>query len=146
MIQCNVHFMCMCVYVENTAMASWIKNDLFTRMWVCTCWESLLNQCIMKEKCPQGVCSRRENISPIILAQTVMIWICTRLQCVIAAENSIAFEGHKSTRHTGANNVILLPENVNRMMGLWIRITPHSIHEPIAERQHSRDIPSKPRI
>ena len=29
-----------------------------------------------------------------------------------------ACEGYESTRHVGANNVILLPENVNRMMGL----------------------------
>ena len=47
-----------------------------------------------------------------------MIWICTQLQCVIAAENSTAWEDHESTRPAGANNVILPPENVNRMMGL----------------------------
>ena len=66
----------------------------------------------------------RENISPIILAHTVTIWICTRLLRVIATENSTACEGYKSTRRASANNVIILPENVNRMMGLWIRITP----------------------
>ena len=36
----------------------------------------------------------RENISPIILAHTVTIWICTWLQRVIAGENSTACEGH----------------------------------------------------
>ena len=65
-----------------------------------------------------------ENISPIILAHTVTIWICTRLQRVIAAENSTACEGHESSRRAGANNVILLSKNVNRMVGLWIRFTP----------------------
>ena len=60
----------------------------------------------------------RENISPIILAHTVTIWVCTRLQRVIATENSTACEDHESTRRADANNVILLPENVNRMMGL----------------------------
>ena len=65
---------------------------------------------------------------------------------MIAAENSTACEGHESTRRAGVNNVILLPVNVNRMMGLWIRIAPHSIHKPIAEHQRPADIPSKPRI
>ena len=37
--------MCMCVYVENTAMASSVKNYLFADVCVCICWESLLNQC-----------------------------------------------------------------------------------------------------
>ena len=69
----------------------------------------------------------RENISLIILAHSVTIWICTRLQRVIATENSTACEGHESTKRVGANNVILLPENVNRMMGLWIRITPATV-------------------
>ena len=60
----------------------------------------------------------RENISPTILALTVTNWIWTRLQRVIAAENLTACEGYESTRHAGANNVILLQENVNRLMGL----------------------------
>ena len=38
--------MCLYVYVENTAIASSIKNDLLARVCVCTCWESLLNQCV----------------------------------------------------------------------------------------------------
>ena len=62
-----------------------------------------------------------ENISPIIIALTVTIWIWSRLQRVIASENLTVYEGYESTRHTGSNDVILLPENVNRMMGLWIR-------------------------
>ena len=73
----------------------------------------------------------RENISSILLAHTVTIWICTRLQHVIAAENSTACEDHESTRRAGANNVILLPENVNRMMGLWIRFTPTVFTSPL---------------
>ena len=60
----------------------------------------------------------RENISPIILAQTEMTWICTRLQLVIVAKNLTAYEGYESTRHAGSNNEILLPENVNQMMSL----------------------------
>ena len=35
----------------------------------------------------------KENISPIIIAQTEMTWICTRLQRVIAVENLTAFDG-----------------------------------------------------
>ena len=53
-----------------------------------------------------------------MLAPTLTIWINTRLQRVIAVENSTACEEHESTRCTGAKNVILLPENVNRLMGL----------------------------
>ena len=41
-----------------------------------------------------------------------------RLQRGIAAENLTACAGYESTRHVGANDVILLPDNVNRMMGL----------------------------
>ena len=73
----------------------------------------------------------RENITPIILPHTITIWICTRLQHVIAAENSTACEDHESTRRAGAKNVILLPENVNRMMGLWIRFTPTVFTSPM---------------
>ena len=73
----------------------------------------------------------RENISPILLAHTVMIWICTRLQHVIAAENLTACEDHESTRRAGVKNIILLPENVNRMMRLWIRFTPTVFTSPL---------------
>ena len=73
----------------------------------------------------------RVNISPIILAHTVTIWICTRLQRVITAENSTACEYYESTRHAGSNNVILLSENVIRMMGLWIRNTPTAFRSPL---------------
>ena len=45
-----VHFM----YVENTAMGSSIKNDLFACVCVCICWESLLNQCV--HSCLKYVC------------------------------------------------------------------------------------------
>ena len=38
--------LCVCVCVENTGMASSIKNDLFARVCVCTYWETLLNQCV----------------------------------------------------------------------------------------------------
>ena len=73
----------------------------------------------------------RKNISPIILAHTVTIWVCTRLRRVIAAENSTASEGYESIGHAGANNVIPLPENVNRMMGLLIRNTPTVFRSPL---------------
>ena len=46
-IQCSF-YVHVSVYVENTAMASSIKNDLFDRVCVCVCvymLESLLNQC-----------------------------------------------------------------------------------------------------
>ena len=78
----------------------------------------------------------RENISAIILIYTVMIWICTRLQRVIAEENSTACEGHKCTRcgECKSND------------GLMNQDYPRSIHEPIAERQRPGDIPSKPKI
>ena len=73
----------------------------------------------------------RENISPTILALTVKNWKWTRLQRVIAAENLTACEGYESIRHAGANNVILPLENVNRMMGLWIRNTPTVFKGPL---------------
>ena len=44
---------------------------------------------------------------------------------------STASEDHESTRRAGANNVILPPENVNRMMGLWIRFTPTVFISPL---------------
>ena len=65
-----------------------------------------------KEKRPQGVCSGEGEY---ITHHTCSYGIRLR---VIAAENSTACEGYESTRHAGANNVILLPENVNRIMGL----------------------------
>ena len=69
----------------------------------------------MKEKCPLRVSvAGRENISPILLAHTVTIWLRTRLQRVIAVENSTSCEEHESTRRAGAKNVILLPENVKK--------------------------------
>ena len=37
--------MCRCVYVKNTAMVSSIKNHLFARVCVCTCWESIDSMC-----------------------------------------------------------------------------------------------------
>ena len=75
----------------------------------------------------------RENISPIILAQMEMTWICTRLQRVIAAENLTACEGYESTRHACANDVILLSETVNRMMDLGIRNTPTVFRSPFLQ-------------
>ena len=79
------------------------SSSFWCSLWQ-TPWEHFSFFNTMKEKCPQGV------------APTVTIWICTRLQRVIAAENSTACEEHKSTRRAGAKNVILLPENVNRLM------------------------------
>ena len=72
----------------------------------------------------------------------IYIYLPTEIGFVIAAENSTAGEGHKSTRRAGANNVILLLENVNRMNQDYS----HSIHEPIVEHQCPGDIPCKPRI
>ena len=87
-----------------------------------------------------------ENISAILLAHTVTIWICTRLQRVIAAENSTACEYHESTRRAGAKNVIPLPENVNRMMGLWIRFTPTVFTSPLLTISVLETFFWKPRI
>ena len=39
---------------------------------------------------------------------------------MIAAENLTACEGYESTRRAGANNVILLPENINQEHSLCI--------------------------
>ena len=92
------------VTLQKVGVTSW-KDRITTNM----------NKTI-KGKCPQGVCSGEGEY--IILALTVTNWIWTRLQRVIAAENLTACEGYESTRHAGANNVILLQENVNRLMGL----------------------------
>ena len=87
----------------------------------------------------------REIISPIILAQTEMNWICTRPRRVIAAENLTACVDYESKRDSDANDVILLPENINRMMGLWIRNT-FTVQKPIAEQHCPGYFHSKPRI
>ena len=62
----------------------------------------------MKEKCPQGVCSGEGEYITHLTCSYVTIWIRTRLQRVIAVENSTACEEHESTRRAGAKNVILL--------------------------------------
>ena len=82
----------------------------------------------------------RENISPIILAQTEKTCICTLQQRMIAAGNLTACEGYESTMHAGANDVILLPENVNRMMGLFIRNTEEVIY---AIKERKKEIKSE---
>ena len=75
----------------------------------------------MKEKCPQGVCS---GDGEYITHHTCSYGNDRDMYpATTAAENSTAGEGHESTRRAGANNVILIPENVNWIMGLWIRIT-----------------------
>ena len=57
----------------------------------------------MKEKCPQGVCSREgEYITHHTYSYGNNLDMY-QLQHVIAAENSTACEGYKSTRHAGAN-------------------------------------------
>ena len=65
------------------------------------------------------------------VSRRFQIWICTRLQRVIAVENSTACEEHESTRRAGAKNVILLPENVNWLMDLWVRFTPTVFTSPL---------------
>ena len=101
-------------------MTLW-KDKVTLQKIVVTCWkdrnEKNMNSTTKRNTLRVSLAGR-ENISPIMLAQTEMTWICTRLQRVIAAENLTACEGYESTRHAGANDDILLPENVNRMMGL----------------------------
>ena len=88
----------------------------------------------------------RENISPILLAPTVTIWICTRLQHVIAVENSTACEEHESTRRAGAKNRNSPAGECKSIDGPMSQVYPHSIHKPIADHQHPGDIFCKPRI
>ena len=83
----------------------------------------------------------RENIPPIILAQTEMTWICIRVQRVIAAENLTTCEGNESPRYDGAND-----RECNSNDGLMNQEHPHSVQDPIAERQRPGDIPSQPKI
>ena len=97
----------------------------------------------MKESARRVSVAGRKNISPIILAHTVTIWICTRLQVVIAAENSTAGEGHESSRPKQRNSPT---GECKSNDGLMNQDYPHSIHEPIAERQRPGHTPSKPRI
>ena len=85
----------------------------------------------LKENALRVSVAGRENISPTLLTLTVTNWIWTRLQRVIAAGNLTASEGYESTRHAGANNIILQQENVNRMIGLWIRNTPTVFKGPL---------------
>ena len=59
------------------------------------------------------------TITPSVLTYSLTHrHIHTYIHIYIAAENLTACEGYEPTRHAGANNVILLQENVNRMMGL----------------------------
>ena len=88
-----------------------------------------------KEKCPQGVCSGEgEYIT------------CTQLQRVIAAENSTACKGYESTRHAGVKQHNSPTGECKSNDGLMNQEYPHSIQEPITERQCPGDIPSKLRI
>ena len=66
----------------------------------------------IKEKCPQGVCSGE--------GEYITHHTCSNGNelDMDPADNLTACEGYESTRHAGANNVILLQVNVNRMMGL----------------------------
>ena len=102
----------------NTNMTLWKDKVTLQKVGV-TSWKDRnatnMDKTI-KGKCPQGVCSGE--------GEYITHHTCSNgneldmLQRVIAAENLTACEGYESTRHVGANNVILLQENVNRMMGL----------------------------
>ena len=61
--------------------------------------------------------TERENESTIIFAQTEMTWLCAWLQRDCDRDLT-ACEGYESTRQAGANDVILLSANLNRMMDL----------------------------
>ena len=70
----------------------------------------------MKEKCPQGVCTGEgEYITHHTWSygNDLDMYPATTCDCGRKFNN---LQG--STRHAGANNVILLPGNVNRMMVL----------------------------
>ena len=61
-------------------------------------------------------------------------WVIPKTQKMVLDAtllNTQHCEDHESTRCAGANNVILPPENVNRMMGLWIRFTPTVFMSPL---------------
>ena len=82
----------------------------------------------------------RENISPILLAHTVTIWMCIPLQHVIAAENSTACEDHESTRHAWFEERNSPAGECKSNDGPMNQVYPHSIHEPIADHQRPGDI------
>ena len=84
-----------------------------------------------KEKWPLGICSGEGEYITHYICSNGNNWIYTQLRHVIAAENLTACEGYESTRHAGANDIIFLPENVNRMMGLWIRNIPTVFRSPL---------------
>ena len=81
-----------------------------------TSWKDRINMDnTMKEKCPQGVCSGEGEY---IIHLACSYGNDLDMYPATTAENSTACEEHESTRRAGAKNVILLPENVNRLMGL----------------------------
>ena len=85
----------------------------------------------MKEKCPQGVCSGEgEYITHLTCSYGNDLDMHPAITCDCGRKfNSL--RGSRITRRAGAKNVILLPENVNRMMGLWIRFTPTVFTSPL---------------
>ena len=85
----------------------------------------------MKEKCPQGVCSGEgEYITHLTCSygNDLDMYPATTCDC---GRKFNSLRGHESTRRAGAKNVILLPENVNRLMGLWVRFTPTVFTSPL---------------
>ena len=65
----------------------------------------------MNGKCPQGVCSGE--------GEYITHHTCSNgNELDMNPATTCDCEGYESTRHAGANNVILQPDNVNRMMGL----------------------------
>ena len=93
------------------------------------------------------MCFFVENISPILLAHTVMIWICTRLQRVIAAENSTAcLQGSRIQKARWCEQRNSPAGECKSNDGPMNQVYPHSIHEPIADHQRPEDISCKPRI
>ena len=85
----------------------------------------------MKEKCPQGVCSGEgEYITHLTCSygNDLDMYPATTCDC---GRKFNSLRGTRFHKHAGAKNVILLPENVNRLMGLWVRFTPTVFTSPL---------------
>ena len=114
---CWVAGYCQCILTGPTAFEFVKSKQVFFTFSFIKYWLKLQRLNLKSEK---SQCYNLLTHLSIILDQTEMTSICTRLQRMIVAENLTSSEGYESTRHAGANDVILLPENVNQMMGLWI--------------------------
>ena len=133
----------LCIALESK-MTLWKDKVTLQKVGV-TSWKdrNLTNMdSTMKEKCPQGVCSGEEEYITHLTCSygnDLDMYPATTCDCGRKFNSLRGSRIHKARwckqrKECKSNN------------GPMNQVYPHSIHEPIAEHQHLRDIPCKPRI